>query len=196
MDTLELRIDPDIPNRRRTEQLVRRYVERLERHADRITSCRVAVERPNAHPSSGASYRVRVDVRVAGADPLVVRREAGEGSVRDEIDDVIRDAFAAADRRIGELGDRQSRKRKRHPEQAMQGVIDSLHEDFGFVVTNDHRQIYFHANSVVGIDFHDLEAGMGVAFTESVGDEGPQASTLRVVDHRSGARSIPSELPR
>ena len=195
MDTLELRIDDEVPNRKRTERLVRQYVDRLERHCDHITSCRVAVEKPNAHLSSGADYRVRVDLRVAGAEPVVVRREPGTGSVRDEIEDVIRDVFATADRRLHELGARQSGRTKLHPTQSLQGVIDALHDDFGFIVTTDDRQVYFHANSLVGTPFEDLEVGMGVAFTETAGDEGPQASTVRVVDRRSGARKIGSDLP-
>ena len=196
MDTLELRIDNDVPNRKQAERLVRRYVDRLERHCDHITSCRVAVEKPNAHLSSGADFRVRVDVRVAGAEPVVVRREPGEGSVRDGLEDVIRDVFSAADRRLEELGARQNGRVKLHPEQSLQGVIDELRKDYGFIVTTDDRQVYFHSNSVHGTEFAGLAVGMGVAFTERVGNEGPQASTVRVVDGRSGARSIPSDLLR
>jgi hypothetical protein len=42
--------------------------------------------------------------------------------------------------------------------------------------------------------FEDLELGMGVAYTEETGDMGPQASSLRVIDHRHGRRTSETEL--
>ena len=47
------------------EAELRKRADRLERHSDRITSCRIAVERPTGnHHQEGGPYRVRVDVTV------------------------------------------------------------------------------------------------------------------------------------
>ena len=56
----------DIPPARQQEleQRIRRRAAKLERHCDHITSCRVAVERPNLHQESGIAFRVRIDLTV------------------------------------------------------------------------------------------------------------------------------------
>jgi hypothetical protein len=105
MDHVELRLD-DVPDRRSVEELVRSQVDKLERHCDHITSCLVAIERPNARVRSGSDYRVRIELRVAGLDPFVVRREQGEGAVSSDLATVIRDAFHAADHHMIEASRR------------------------------------------------------------------------------------------
>jgi len=194
MDHLELRI-ADIPDRPALEEIVRARAQRLERHTPGLTSLHVAVERPHAHPRSGASYRVRIEVRLAGAEPFVVRREPGDGEVGDEASKVVNDAFAAADRKARELTDQMRDHTKSHPEQQVAGIIIELHPDYGLVFTADGRKVYFHSHSVVGMPFEDLREGMGVAFQLEAGEEGPQASSLRVVDRRGRDGQL-DELPR
>lgn len=194
MDHWELRIS-DVPDRAWVEELVREQVEKLERHTQSITSCHVAIERPNAHPRSGASYRARVEVRLAGADPFVVRREQGDGDITDDLSKIVHDVFAAADRKARDLVRQMRGDIKQHPEQEMAGIVTELHPDYGLLYSADGRKIYFHAHSVLDFPFENLREGMGVAFTEESGDEGPQASTLRVVDHRGNVNRI-DELPR
>ncbi|HJL15546.1 MAG TPA: cold shock domain-containing protein [Sandaracinaceae bacterium LLY-WYZ-13_1] len=187
MDHLELRIT-DISDRDYAERLVHEQVAKLERHTPSITSCHVAIERPHAHPTSGAPYRTRIEVRLAGADPFVIRREQGDGDVRDDLSKIVHDAFGAADRKARELARQQRGAVKRHPTQQMAGIVTELHADYGIVFSADGRKIYFHANSVIDHPFDELREGMGVAFLEEAGDEGPQASTLRVVDARGRGR--------
>jgi cold shock CspA family protein len=84
---------------------------------------------------------------------------------------------------------------KQHPEQELQGVVQELHPDHGILFSLDGRKIYFHEHSLVDFRFDDLRVGMGVSFAEVSGREGPQASTVRVVDSRSGQRTLEGELP-
>jgi cold shock CspA family protein len=63
-------------------------------------------------------------------------------------------------------------------------VIVKLFGDYGFIATTDGREIYFNARSVVSARFDELKVGMGVAYTEEAGGEGPQASTVRIIDAR------------
>ena len=187
MDHLELRVR-DVTDREYVERLIHEGVARLERHCDHITSCLVAVERPNAFPTSGAQYRVRIEVRLAGADPFVIRREQGDGKRDDDLSVLLHDAFKAADRKAKELTRKQRNQVKHHPAQSVQGVIEHVGDDHGWILGADGRRVYFHENSVVDTAFAELAVGMGVAYREEAGDEGPQASTMRVVDARHGQR--------
>lgn len=53
--------------------------------------------------------------------------------------------------------------------------------DYGFIETESHREVYFHANAVHGLPFHKLAIGMGVDLDIEAGNAGPQAS--RVIPH-------------
>jgi len=124
MDHLEIRID-GVTDRDWVESLVREQAAKIERHTPFVTSCHVAVERPNAHPSNGSSYRVRVEVRLAGADPFVVRREPGDGSIDDHVRKVIVDAFSAADRKAREMSRQMSEEPKRRDAPPPPGTVAS-----------------------------------------------------------------------
>jgi ribosomal subunit interface protein len=78
---------------------LRRRAAKLERFFDRVTSCRIAVERSSNHHQAGGPYRVRLDVTVPGSE-LVANKEG------EDLKAVIRDAFQAAERQVEELADR------------------------------------------------------------------------------------------
>ena len=87
---------PELSTRRITlspalEAELRKRATKLERHYDRITSCRIAVERPSNHHNEGGPYRVRLDITVPGSE-LVANKEA------EDLNTAIRDAFDAAER--------------------------------------------------------------------------------------------------
>jgi cold shock CspA family protein len=46
-------------------------------------------------------------------------------------------------------------------------------------MTEDEREVYFNANSVLNGYFKKLKVGDEVRFVEEMGDQGPQASTVR-----------------
>jgi len=169
------------------ETLVRAEVYRLERVCAYMISCRVSIERPQKHQRTGNPYRVRVNVRVPPGHDLVSRREAGEGDMHEELATVVRQVFRAMQRQLRELTEKQRGHVKVHEEQQTTAVIESVvpERDCGFLRTPDNRQIYFHRNSIVNSDFDDLEAGAGVWFSESMGEEGPQASTVRIIENVS-----------
>ncbi len=48
------------------------------------------------------------------------------------------------------------------------------------IETSDGREIYFHRISVVDNNFDNLAEGDSVHFSEEMGDEGPQASTVHI----------------
>lgn len=174
--------------------LIREQTQKLERFCDHINSCHVAVELDHASSGRGDEFRVRVDVRVAGGHEVVSVETADHKEV---VHAAVRAAFDHVGRQLKKLSRAQRADVKRHPEQDLAGVITKLFQDYGFISTADGREVYFHERSVLSVNFNELKLGMGVAYTEEDGDEGPQASSVRVVDGRGGLRgseSLPDEL--
>jgi len=165
------------------EALIREKAARLERFCDHLSSCRVIVEKPQAHQERGAGFRVRVDMTVPPGHELVAHRGPTEGDLHEELQQVIRETFAAAERQLKELTERQRREVKRHPDQQVDALVERVfrEEGYGFLRTADGRQIYFHRNSVLNDEFDALQEGAGVRFAEEMGKEGPQATTVQVV---------------
>jgi cold shock CspA family protein len=165
------------------EALIREKTEKLEKICGYISSCRIAVEKPQKHQKSGNPYRVRIDVTVPPGHEIVARREPSHGNVHTDLPAEIREAFDAVRRQLKELVERQRGEMKTHPQQEVHAVVSKLfrEEGYGFLETLDGREIYFHRNSVLGDDFDTLSVGTGVNFTEQPGEKGPHASTVRVV---------------
>lgn len=169
------------------ETRIRERAAELDQYYDRITSCRVVVESPHRRHHQGKLYHVRIDLTVPGAE-LVVTREPAEHHAHEDVYVAIRDAFDAAQRRLADHRRRQRGDVKLH-EGAPPARVARLfpQEDYGFIVTSDGRDIYFHRNSVLNDAFDRLEVGSEVQFAEEEGDKGPQASTVRLVGKRGTA---------
>jgi cold shock CspA family protein/ribosome-associated translation inhibitor RaiA len=176
----------NVPKNAAIEDLVRAQALKLERVCDHVVSCRISVEKPQEHQKSGNAFRVRIDVTVPPQHELVVTREAGEGDLHEQLSTVIRDAFAAMRRQLRKLVEKQRGEVKSHPAQELSGLVVRLFRDqgYGFIKSLDGQEIYFHKNSLTGDEFQRLEIGTGVQWHEQEGNQGPQASTVRIVDKR------------
>jgi len=161
-----------------------------------IISCRVAVEKAQEHQRSGAPYRVRVVVRIPPGKELVGRHEVGEGEIRERQQTAVTEAFEAVRRQLIKIKDKQQGKVKVAPDQELIGFIVRLFRDegYGFIRTAEGREMYFHQNAVLHDDFQRLEIGTGVRYFPSEGEEGPQASTVQIVD-KPGSRVSKIEEP-
>jgi cold shock CspA family protein len=62
-------------------------------------------------------------------------------------------------------------------------------EGYGFLRTDDGREVYFHRNCLKGVDFDSLEPGTEVRFAEEPGRDGPQATVVRPLRRRSRAHA-------
>ncbi|MEO6192989.1 MAG: ribosome-associated translation inhibitor RaiA [Thermoanaerobaculia bacterium] len=161
------------------EAELRKRAGRLERHTDRITSCRIAVERPTGnHHQEGGPYRVRVDITVPGSELVADKSDA-------EVYAAIRQAFDAAERQVETWSERRRGDVKTHQElRSPEGQVLRLfpEEGFGFLGGPDGREVYFHRNAVLDPPgFDGLEVGARVRFAEEQGLEGPQASTVSLL---------------
>jgi ribosomal subunit interface protein len=164
------------------EQAIREKLEKLERFAPDIVSCRVTVAAPHKHHRHGRLYHVAVDARVPGGE-VVANRGPAEHHAHEDVYVAIRDAFNAAQRQLQDIVRIQRGKVKTH-EPPPEGTVAELHtgQNFGRISTADGRLIYFHRNSVIDADFDQLKVGTRVRFHEETGAQGPQASTVHVTD--------------
>jgi cold shock CspA family protein len=167
------------------EDFIRRKASKLDQICDYITSCRVAVEVPQRNQRTGNPFRVRIQIRVPPGHELVAKQESSQADVREPLTKVLSAAFESAARRLRELVEKQRGEVKMHFDERAMGVVVRLFPErgYGFLKTLDTgKEVYFHRNSVVEDAFDRLEVGTGVRFVEQAGTEGPQASTVAVVD--------------
>jgi ribosomal subunit interface protein len=162
------------------EARIRQRVAELERFFDRIISCRVIVECAHPRRQQGNLFRVRIDLKLPGAE-IVIGRDPAARHAHEDAHVAVRDAFDAA-RRLLEDRIRESRGDvKTHAVPEHGRVARLLYDrDGGFIMSADGREIYFHKNSVSGGLFDQLEVGDEVRFVakEAESAEGPQASTV------------------
>lgn len=161
-------------------------IDDLEEVYDRLVSCRVMVEDTTAARHSGKIYRVRLEIGVPNQTVVVDRKPREADEVRD-VYQAIKHAFDIGRRRLGELKERQRRDVKT-PQLPTHGrVVKLLDGDdgearYGFLLAEDGREIYFHENALVDVDYEDLDVGAEVRYAERRGDKGPQASTVAPLD--------------
>jgi cold shock CspA family protein/ribosome-associated translation inhibitor RaiA len=192
----------------RIEAHIRERAEKLASFYDKTMGCRVLVEAPHHHHRRGQQYHVRIDVTVPGGEFVIKRaprliaerplryqkvpddvevaesREESKYAAHDDILLAIRDAFDAARRKLQDYARRRRGVVKVH-EGSPHARVSKLfpEEGFGFLETPDGREIYFHENSVLHLDFKRLKVGTEVHFVEELGEKGPQASTVTPVGH-------------
>lgn len=177
----------DVQKTDEIETLINEKVDKLEQICYNLSSCRIAIEKPQEHLRSGNPYRVRIEMNVPPGHKLVAKQESGEGEMHDNVVTVLQDVFDSAQRQLKKLVEQQHGEMKKHPRQEVQAIVKKLFQDrgYGFLETADGREFYFHKNSVLHNDFNRLEIGTGVRFVEQEGEKGPQASSVQIVDKPS-----------
>lgn len=178
------------------DSLVSEKIAKLEQFCDYITSCRVVLEKAHDHPSSGSPYKVSIDITIPHGREIAVSHNPDEGKQYPPLEAVIRDAFEAARRQLISITTEQKGERKVHPEQQVGAVITKLftEQDYGFIKAIDTgKEVYFHRNSVVNRDFDKLAVGNGVRYKETMGEMGPQATTVQIIDGQTNNVEADSE---
>lgn len=106
-------------------------------------------------------------------------RDPGDDPSREELPVALTAAFAAMERQLEDY-DRKQRGEVKHPDVDRVGRVREVFrsEGYGFIETEEGRQVYFHENDVREGSFEQLEKGTPVAFAEESGEEGPQASAV------------------
>lgn len=161
---------------------IEREAAKLERFHDRITSCRVAVIGRGHRRRHGDLYAVRLQITTPGDGDVMIDRNPPEDHAHEDAFVAVRDAFAAARRRLQDHHRRSQGQVKVH-EEPPQGRVAQLFPEagYGFLESVDGREIYFHRNAVVNGGFDKLAVGAQVRFVESEGEKGAQASTVQAM---------------
>ena len=162
------------------ERVVAEHVVRLEAVFGRLTACHVTIRAPGRHHRKGGLYEIDIHVTLPGGREIAVTRTPHQDARHADLEFAVNDAFRRATRTL------QDHVR------AMQGHVKTLEEQplgtvlsyddnggYGFLRATDGHEVYFHKNSVIGEHVH-LSPGARVRFHETMGEKGPQASTVHL----------------
>lgn len=156
---------------------IRDKVSKLERFFNDIIDCEIAIEAPVGHHKKGGPYSVRIDMQVKGKELVVSHRP------NVDLQAAIRDAFDAARRQLEDYSRQMQHETKSHNSPLVARVTKIFpKEGYGFIATPEGRELYFHRNSVLDPGFDRLEVGTDVRFDEEMGEEGPQATSIKAID--------------
>ena len=178
---------------------IRRRIVKLTRYYPRIMGCRVLVEFAQRHHERGNRFHVRIDLTVPTGELVIAhdgsvhatakdlqatrpRQRVEPGPERKHAAVAVREAFDIARRRLQDFGRRQ-RGTVKIPSKQPQGRVSQLFpiDEYGYIEAPDGHEVYFQKGSVLKDAFDRLAVGSRVAFVEEAGNQGPQASTVRIV---------------
>jgi len=159
---------------------IARRVAELEEHYGRVTSCRVVLKGPGGHRRTGGLYEVNIRLALPNGREVNIARTASTDERHSDLNFALNDAFKRARRRLQDRLRRMQGQVKQHEAPPI-GMVVRLDRsgEFGFLECSNGHEIYFHRNSVLDGGFSRLTVGARVAFAEEMGENGPQASTVR-----------------
>ncbi|MGE4403206.1 MAG: cold shock domain-containing protein [Desulfobulbus sp.] len=177
---MELKIEAkNLDIRKSWQEKIEEERNRLIRHyANFVLHLRVTIEATPGYKEGG--YEVRLVASVPN-DTVAVKRW-GE-SVRS----LLTESFDVLGAQLKDI----VKKKKSHKAPKIAGaVVDGKSigivrkivpdEAYGFIVTDDKLDVFFHANSLRDVDLSELAEGDEVLFAMEEGDKGPQATWVRV----------------
>jgi len=143
-----------------------------EGHTDLIDLW-ITGSRSGHHRHGDQEVRLRCQAR--GREIVAARTRPDLGQSLDE----VLDAF---EREVRKLRDRRTDHRGTRPaEPPHLGVVDRVFPDqgYGFILTDDGLEVYFHRNAVQGgLAFASLAEGERVGLNLEAGEQGPQATVV------------------
>jgi cold shock CspA family protein/ribosome-associated translation inhibitor RaiA len=150
--------------------------ERLERlaegHKDLI-DLRITGHKTRHHKHG--EQEVRITCQARGREIVAAR-------TRPDLALALNEAVDVFEREVHQLREkRRDLSRMRLPDPPHLGIVDRIfqEEGYGFILTDDGDQVYFHRNAVKeGLDFDRLQEADRVALNIEPGREGPQATTV------------------
>ncbi len=175
---MELKIETrNVELRKGWQERIEEEKEKLVRHyGNFVLHLRVSIEATKHHKEGGFELKVVASVP---NDTVVVSRKG------EKMTALLVEAFDVLSLQLKEI-----LRKKRKDQKAMDAGVEvcsfgvvrkvSPFESYGFIVTPDEREIYFHENALKDIPLDQLIEGDEVMYGETVGDKGPQASWVRV----------------
>lgn len=173
----------DIPQSDALEADIRSRTEKLGQYYDNIINCHVVVGSPHRQHRQGNHYRLRIGINVPGKE-IVVTRDPGDRNAHEDMYVTIRDAFNAARRQLQDYVRVQQGTVKQHDEPIPATISKVFPEaDYGFILSPEGDEVYFHRNSLMNGDFESLAEGMDIRYVEEMGYKGPQAKRVSLPKH-------------
>ena len=173
------------------ETRIQEKVRGLEKFHSHIIGGRVVVERLQKHSQQGDLYTVHLEITVPGADIAVTRERDADVYI------ALREAFDAVRRRL-EDRERMDRGETKAHEPQIRGQIVRIfpEEGFGFIQSEEGREVYFNRDNCVHPAFDHLDIGDTVHFLVVEGGDGPQARrvTKKESDEKRGGPQEESAL--
>lgn len=176
---MELKIEArNLDIRKSWQEKIEGEREKLIRHyANFVLHLRVSIEATPGYKEGG--YEVRLVATVPN-DTVVVKRWG------ENVRSLLVEAFDVLGLQLKEI----VRKKQNHKASKMQGglidenvagTIRKIFPDkaYGFIMTSDKQEVFFHANSLRDLTISDLSEGDSVHFAVEDGAEGPQAAWVR-----------------
>ena len=175
---MELQIEGrNLEIRKTWQEKIDEEKERLDRHHPGLVHhLRVSIEETSQHKEGG--HEVRLVASVPN-DTVVVKRK-GEA-----VRPLLVEAFDTLGNQLKEL-QRKRRQTTKLPDNvgvpAGDGVIKSLFpfESYGFIVTPEGKEIYFHENALKDVVMEQLAEGDLVRYGRGYGDKGPTAAWVKL----------------
>lgn len=173
------------------EDDIRDHIERLEHIYGRMTTIRVRVDQSNQNSADTIPPVVRIEITVPGHKDIVVAHEPGHLQRKYQAPDLrnaVNEAFRVAERQLSKykdkLADHGAAELRHEAASEFRGQVAELTpgEEFGFLMTKEGALLYFHRNSMLSGDFDRLHRGDEVSYIEAMGDNGPTASKVRVLE--------------
>jgi ribosome-associated translation inhibitor RaiA/cold shock CspA family protein len=163
------------------EAIIREKIDRLEQFYDRITSCRVTVEKITHRGHKGHLFHVAVELEVPGG-VIIANRKPGDMNAHEELNVAVRDSFNAAQRQLEDHVRKTGGVHvKEHPEKRYGKVVRLFpDEGYGFAEMADGSEVYFHRDSVVRDDWEKLDMLSELEFSLMDGEKGPFAVNVSV----------------
>jgi ribosomal subunit interface protein len=160
----------DTPNSSALDTTIRKKAKKLEQFYDRISSCRVVVERTQRHKHQGQLFNIRIDVSVPGKELVVTHKQ------NEDVYVALRDAFNAMTRQLEEHARKRHGRIKAH-EKVKHGYVARImpEEGYGFIEGTDGTEYYFSVTNVHYPDFEQLLVGDAVEYIPAQFDDGWQA---------------------
>ena len=136
---------------------------------------RVAIEETSSHKQGG--YEIRL-VATVPSDTIVVKRKG------ESVKPLLIEAFDTLGLQLKEH-QRKRRDTLKAPEAGvishLEGVVKKVFpfESYGFIMTPDGREFYFHENALKDLRLDQMNEGDSVCFGEGRGDKGPTATWVK-----------------
>lgn len=160
---------------------IEKYLKKVEQFYDKVIFCHVWVRAPHRHQRKHI-YHINIQLDIPGED-IIINNEPEKDYSHIDIHVAIRDAFGAL-RKILMKKIKTKKTKIKTFETHEYGFIKSFDpiQEFGFIVDSLGREIYFHKNSILNFNAHELKPGLKVRYNEELGDKGQHVTSMHIVN--------------